>query len=352
VFPRYHQLDAVRALEKAARAEGPGRSYLIQHSAGSGKSNSIAWLAYRLATLYRDDDSKVFDAVVVVTDRRVLDRQLQSTIAQFEPTPGFVQKIDRHSAQLAAALERGASIIVTTLQKFPIAAQAMSGLPKRAYAVIIDEAHSSQGGEASKDMKRVLGTADEEDDPALRAARMATARGPQKNLSMFAFPATPKPKTLEVFGRRTEENQTPKAFHIYSMRQAIAEGFILDVLERYTTYRAYYKLIKTVATDPEVEKRRASSQLRRFAQESLPAVKEKTRVMVEHFRAEVAHEIGGRAKAMVVTSSRQQAVDCRRRKSQQQTRPRWSAGSTRRSIGSALSGTTRKLNSAVRSRGT
>jgi type I restriction enzyme R subunit len=317
IFPRYHQLDAVRRLEAAARAEGPGNSYLIQHSAGSGKSNSIAWLAYRLAELHKDD-ARVFHSVVVVTDRRVLDKQLQDTIHQFEHKLGVVEKIDEDSKQLAEALTKGTPIIVTTLQKFPFVAEKIGQLPKRAYAVIVDEAHSSQGGESATKMKNILRERDleraaiadaqgEEDDSEEQLLKVMGSRGRQRNLSFFAFTATPKAKTLEVFGRKDEEGK-PRPFHLYSMRQAIEEHFILDVLQHYTTYKTYWKLLKKTADDPDVPKRETAAQLARFVSLHPHNIAQKTEVMVEHFRSRVKGKIDGKAKAMVVTSSRLAAV--------------------------------------------
>ncbi len=317
IFPRYHQLDAVRKLEAAAGAEGPGNAYLIQHSAGSGKSNSIAWLSYRLAELHRED-KRVFDSVVVVTDRTVLDRQLQRTIHQFDHAEGVVQRIDQDSKQLAEALERGVPIIITTLQKFPVAAAKIAELPNRAYAVIVDEAHSSQGGESAAKMKDVLRARDleaaareeaggEGEDFEDQLRKVMESRGRQKNLSFFAFTATPKAKTLEVFGRRGEDGK-PRPFHLYSMRQAIEEGFILDVLRNYTTYKTYWKLLKQSSEDPKVPKREAAAQLARFVSLHPHNIAQKTEVMVEHFRGRVRNKIGGKAKAMVVTASRLHAV--------------------------------------------
>ncbi len=330
IFPRYHQLDAVRKLEAAARTEGPGHNYLVQHSAGSGKSNSIAWVAYRLAELHRED-ARVFHSVVVVTDRRVLDKQLQDTVHQFDHAEGFVQKVDQDSKQLAEALEKGVPIIVTTLQKFPVAAEKIGTLPDRAYAVIVDEAHSSQGGESAAKLKEVLRTqktktatpeeaslaaaeaetaseaASPEEDAEELLKRAMESRGRQKNLSFFAFTATPKAKTLEVFGRKGEDGK-PRPFHLYSMRQAIEEGFILDVLKNYTTYKTYWKLLKATAADPKVPKREAAAQLARFVSLHPHNLAQRTEVMVEHFRNRVRHRIGGKAKAMVVTASRLHAV--------------------------------------------
>ena len=319
IFPRYHQLDCVRRCEADAREGGAGRSYLIQHSAGSGKSNSIAWLAHRLASLHSGADEKVFDSVVVVTDRRVLDKQLQDTIYQFEHKQGVVERIDENSQQLADSLEAATPIVITTLQKFPFVTEKIGQLPKRRYAVIVDEAHSSQSGESAKRMKDVLAGAHVAEQAAGEAAdegledyeeeviKAMAARGKQHNLSFFGFTATPKYKTLEVFGRPGVDGK-PVPFHLYSMRQAIEEGFILDVLANYTTYKTYYGLIKAVENDPEVEKKQAAKALARYMSLHPYNVAQKTEVMVEHFRAHTRHKIGGRAKAMVVTSSRLHAV--------------------------------------------
>ena len=451
IFPRYHQLDAVRKLVAAAREEGAGRSYLIQHSAGSGKTNSISWLSHRLASLHDREDRRVFDCVVVVTDRRVLDRQLQDAIYQIEHAQGVVKAIDRDSRQLAAALIDGTRIVVTTLQKFPFVLRGLlhaagaesqetatadetarakaweAEIAKRRYAVIVDEAHSSQSGETAREFKAILGAGagtdsnanpnpgadesanpvagagtngsmdpdtDEDADPGTdeganlgasagtgtspgtgtdasmdpgahpdgdggadasaapgtdpdagenaedgqdwedRLNQVMASRGRQPNLSFFAFTATPKGKTLELFGRsdgrsrsdvrsRSDERRpdeqrpverrsngrgTPEAFHLYSMRQAIEEGFILDVLASYTTYAAYYGLLKNVEDDPRLPRKKAARALAKFASLHPHNVEQKTEVIVEHFRRNVMHRIGGRAKAMVVTPSRLHAV--------------------------------------------
>jgi type I restriction enzyme R subunit len=319
IFPRYHQLDCVRKAEADARAQGAGRNYLIQHSAGSGKSNSIAWLAHRLATLHTRDDRKVFDSVVVVTDCRVLDKQLQDTIYQFEHKQGVVEKIDENSSQLAEALEAGTAIVITTMQKFPFVTDKIGQLPKRRYAVIVDEAHSSQSGQSASKLKTVLAGAqlaeqaaeeaadDDLDDYQEEVIKAMAARGRQPNLSFFGFTATPKYKTLEVFGRPGPDGK-PEPFHLYSMRQAIEEGFILDVLAHYTTYKTYYGLIKSAADDPEVEKKQAAKALARYMSLHPYNLAQKTEVMLEHFRTHTRHKIGGRAKAMVVTGSRLHAV--------------------------------------------
>lgn len=317
IFPRYHQLDAVRKLLAASKIEGPGHNYLIQHSAGSGKSNSIAWLAHRLASLHDDADNLIYDSVIVVTDRKVLDRQLQDTIYQFEHKQGVVEKIDQNSAQLAEALGGGSRIIITTLQKFSFVLDKIKELPKRNYALIVDEAHSSQTGESASNLRRVLAAtnleeaeqeeAPEEFDPEEEVLKAIRARGPQKNLSFYAFTATPKHKTLELFGRDNAEGK-PEPFHLYSMRQAIEEEFIHDVLEHYTTYKTYYKLTKAVEDDPLLDRKRATQAIARFVSLHPHDLAQKTEVMVEHFRNFTCKKIGGRAKAMIVTRSRLHAV--------------------------------------------
>jgi len=320
IFPRYQQLDCVRRLVSDARANGAGQRYLIQHSAGSGKSFTIAWLAHRLATLHDARDRRVFDSIVIVTDRRVLDRQLQTTMRQFEQTLGVVENIDTTSRQLKDALESGKTIIVTTLQKFPVIAKEIGALPGKRFALIVDEAHSSQSGESTKSLKEVLSprsleeaehtetdapTPEEELEDAILAEMERRGRLP--NVSTFAFTATPKPKTLELFGVRQEDG-TFAPFHLYSMRQAIEEGFILDVLTSYTTYTAYWRLLKKVEDDPRYDKKKAAYLLKSFVELHPHAIGEKVRICVEHFAAKVQGEIGGRAKAMIVTRSRLHAV--------------------------------------------
>ncbi len=328
IFPRFHQWDAVLRLEDAARVQGAGSSYLVQHSAGSGKSNTIAWLAHRLSSLHANN-CRVFDKVVVITDRVVLDRQLQETIYQFDHVHGVVEKIDHDSSQLAAALagER-AQIIITTLQKFPFVMRHVEQLAQRTYAVIIDEAHSSQTGDAAKEMKKVLGSSDANAEHELHAAEVAeagsasevsdpmedalaaevAARGRQPNLSFFAFTATPKGRTLELFGVKNADTGKFEPFHLYSMRQAIQEGFILDVLANYVTYDTYFKIDKAIADDPELDSARARSAIARFVSLHEANLAQRAEVIIKHFRRHVAHRIGGRAKAMVVTASRLHAL--------------------------------------------
>lgn len=325
IFPRYHQLQAVRKLVDAARREGVGHNYLVEHSAGSGKSNTIGWLTHRLASLHSIDNERVFDSVIVVTDRIVLDQQLQDTIYQFEHKRGVVQRIDESSRQLAEALENAVPVIITTLQKFPFISRQLlrmaeergttgtGVLPTRRCAVIIDEAHSSQGGETATDLKEVLGGEGLWEEARRRAVeeglenmeelfRSMAKRGHQANLSFFAFTATPKHKTFAVFGRDEEH------IHRYTMRQAIEEEFILDVLKYYTTYASYFKLLKACEEDPNVERKKAAKALARYLKLHPYNIAQKTEVMVEHFHAFTRHRIGGRAKAMVVTGSRLEAV--------------------------------------------
>ncbi len=327
IFPRYHQWDAVLKLEADAAANGAGRSYLVQHSAGSGKSNTIAWSAHRLSTLHTDEDRKVFDKVIVITDRVILDSQLQETIYQFEHARGVVVKIDKDSTQLAEALAgEEARIIITTLQKFPFVLDKVGSLPDRNYAVVIDEAHSSQTGEAAKDLRLVLGageeaelTAAEAEDSGLLAAAIdpvedavaesvGARSSRQSNLSYFAFTATPKGRTLEMFGSLNPDTGKHEPFHLYSMRQAIEEGFIMDVLANYTTYKTFWKIERATEEDPEYEAKKARRAIARFVSLHPHHLAQKAEIIVEHFRSHTATEMGGAAKAMVVTSSRLHAV--------------------------------------------
>ena len=325
IFPRYHQLEAVRVLVDAARSDGVGNNYLVEHSAGSGKSNTIGWLTHRLASLHNAANERVFDSVIVVTDRVVLDQQLQDTIYQFEHKRGVVQRIDASSRQLAEALENAVPVIITTLQKFPFVSRQLlkmaedrgtagtGTIPTRRCAVVVDEAHSSQGGETATDLKEVLGGEGLREEARKRAAqegredmqelfRSMAKRGKQANLSFFAFTATPKHKTFAVFGR------DGRPAHRYTMRQAIEEEFILDVLKHYTTYGTYFGLLKACEDDPNVERKKAALALARFMKLHPHNIAQKTEVMVEHFQAVTRHKIGGRAKAMVVTGSRLEAV--------------------------------------------
>jgi type I restriction enzyme, R subunit len=320
IFPRYHQLDAVRKLEADAKKKGVGTNYLVQHSAGSGKTYSISWLAHRLANLHDDNDTPVFDSVIVITDRRVLDRQLQDSIYQLEHKHGVVQKIDKDSNQLADALKSGTRIIISTLQKFPFIIEKVGELQSRKYAVIIDEAHSSSAGENMASLREVLSASTLEEaakldeelegkeyDPEEEILKTIKKRGKQPNISFFAFTATPKAKTLEMFGTIGPDG-LPHPFHLYSMRQAIEEGFILDVLQNYVTYETYFKLAKRIEDDPTFDRAKATKALTRYVSLHPHNIAQKTEIMVEHFRSVTRHKIGGRAKAMVVTSSRLHAV--------------------------------------------
>ena len=274
-------------------------------------------MAHRLSSLFNDKDEKVFDSIIVVTDRLVLDQQLQDTIYQFEHKQGVVEKIDKDSTQLGKAISSGVPIIITTLQKFPFVTEKMNQVRK--YAVIIDEAHSSQGGETATGLKKILAGSKIEERAKIVAEREGVPdfeeeiikamikRGRQPNISFFAFTATPKYKTLEVFGTSNEKGN-PRPFHLYSMKQAIEEGFILDVLAHYTTYKTYYKLIKSIEDDPEVDKKKAARALARFMSLHPHNISQKTEIMIEHYRQFTRHKIGSRAKAMLVTSSRLHAV--------------------------------------------
>ncbi len=320
IFPRFHQWDAVTRLANDAREKGAGQSYLVQHSAGSGKSNSIGWLAHRLSLLHNDSDTKVFDKVIVVTDRRALDRQLRTTVAQFESVPGTIVTVEEgrgsKSEQLAVALGGKAQIVTVTLETFPYVIAKLDdlGLASQRFAVIVDEAHSSQTGDAAAALKQALGATakdlpkdgDEIDAEAALAAIVA-ARGRQPNLSFFAFTATPKDRTVELFGMPGPDG-VKRPFHLYTMRQAIEEGFILDVLANYTTYATYFRLATRDGGETEVEVGKAGSAIRRFIWQHPQMIKQKAAIIVEHFRAHTARALGGRAKAMVVTESRAAAV--------------------------------------------
>jgi type I restriction enzyme R subunit len=317
IFPRYHQLDAVRRLVTDACDKGTGQRYLIQHSAGSGKSKSISWLAHQLATLHGVDDRRIFDSIIVISDRRQLDSQLQRDVRQFAQIVGVVENIDQTSRQLKQALEEGKNIIVTTLQKFSVIVDQIGQLSGNRFAVIVDEAHSSQTGESAKKLKAVLSVtsleaaeqedAGEEEDLEDRIVAEAKKRGRLPNLSYFAFTATPKPKTLELFGTSQPDGKYAP-FSLYTMRQAIEEKFILDVLNNYTTYKTYFSLLKTIESDPRYNRAKANSLLRWFVDLHEHAIERKVAIMVEHFGEHVAHQISGKAKAMIVTRSRLHAV--------------------------------------------
>lgn len=323
IFPRYHQWAVVQKLLSTVHLEGPGQKYLIQHSAGSGKSNSIAWLTHQLASLSRGE--KLFDSVIVVTDRTVLDSQLQETIGQFDHASGVVSRINRDegdgskSSQLTEALSKGTPIIIVTIQTFPHvlkAIQESTTLKSSRFAVVADEAHSSQSGSTARQLREVLMAEQVEEEMSAEDMMNLTlaARGGSKNISYFAFTATPKAKTLELFGRPDKldmplgtENK-PKPFHVYSMRQAIEEGFILDVLKNYTNYSLAYKLAMQTETDSEVDSKKARTRLSKWVRLHPHNIGQKVAIIVEHFRSNVMNLLAGQAKAMVVTSSRLEAV--------------------------------------------
>ncbi len=328
IFPRYHQWDVVNRLIDAARTEGTGQRYLIQHSAGSGKSNSIAWTAHQLSTLYDNDGNKQFHSVIVVTDRTVLDDQLQDTIYQFEHADGVVGKINRKegagskSEKLAQALEDAQPIIIVTIQTFPHVLAAIENsvnLQTRRYAIIADEAHSSQTGDTARKLKEVLMVDGEEKQAELSSEdklnASVAARRNNSNLSYYAFTATPKDKTLQTFGRLPKSDEPaskknlPQAFHVYTMRQAIEEGFILDVLKNYTNYKVAYQLAQQMGTsDDEVDSKKAKVKLNQWVRLHDYNISQKVKVIVEHYKKHVMGLLGGQAKAMVVTSSRKEAV--------------------------------------------
>lgn len=332
IFPRFHQLKVVRKLVQDVYKNGSGKNYLIQHSAGSGKSNSIAWLAHHLSNLHDKDNKPIFNSIIVITDRRVLDKQLQRDIYNMEHKQGVVTRVDKNAKQLTKALENGDKIIICTLQKFPFVDVSRVSTVNKRFAIIVDEAHSSQTGKSSEKLRETLADIynqgqdyieerlqkvaeeeakyevenEEEEINEIIAKEMMT-HGIQPNLSFFAFTATPKQKTLEIFGTK-DENGKPEPFDIYSMKQAIEEGFIFDVLQNYTTYKTYFQLGKKVMDDPEYEKSKANKALGRYMSLHPHNLRQKTEIIIEHFRNNVRHLIGGNAKAMLVTGSRLHAV--------------------------------------------
>ena len=319
VFPRYHQLDVIRKLKESVIAEGVGRNYLIQHATGSGKSNSIAWLAHLLTHLYRspEDTDRIFDSIIVVTDRRILDRQLQATIKQMERVAGVVHSVDKTSTQLKSFLESGKDIIISTIQKFSVIAEAIGELKGKTFAVIVDEVHSSQSGEAAKNLKVSLskgiesGTSDEDEpdvsDMDARIIEEMERRRAQDHISYFGFSGTPKNKTLELFGRKNEDGKFVP-FHVYSMRQSISEGFTLDVLQNYTTFKRYFQLVKSVPEDKAYEKGRTLRMLTSYVDLQPHSIEAKTRIILEHFVERTANTIAGKGRAMLITPSRMHCV--------------------------------------------
>ena len=323
IFPRYHQMDVVRKLISDVKTNGVGRNYLIQHSAGSGKSNSIAWLAYRLASLHDAENRAIFSSVIVVTDRTVLDAQLQATISGFDHTLGTVETIGegKNSQNLKQALNDGVRIIVTTLQKFPVIFEEVDEANGRNFAIICDEAHSSQTGSSAQKLKTALadvrevlkeyaeieGIAEDKVDPQDKLVKELIAHGKHKNLSFFAFTATPKDTTLEMFGQQAEDGSF-HPFHIYSMHQAIEEGFILNVLQNYMTYKTCFKIANNTPENPEVPASSASKVIKKYQQLHPENIRQKSEIIVETFRSTTRTKINGKGKMMVVTASRPAAV--------------------------------------------
>lgn len=314
IFPRYHQLDAVRKLLADVKVNGSALNYLIQHSAGSGKTNSIAWLSHRLASLHDDADNIIFNHVIIMTDRVVVDRQLQSAVRAIDHKSGLIRVMDDSctSADLASALSQNTKIIVTTIQKFPFIVDEVKNLKEQRFAVIIDEAHSSTAGKNIAAVTKALGSkaaldTEEERDMEDAIAEEIELNGKQANVSMFAFTATPKANTLKKFGRLNPQGMY-EAFHIYSMKQAIEEGFILDVLQNYTTYDTFYKINKIIEDDPELKTAEAKRKIARYAALHETNIAQRIEIIIEHFRTSVMDGLDGTAKAMVVTGSRPEAV--------------------------------------------
>lgn len=316
IFPRHHQFDVVEKLLEDAKANGVGRRYLIQHSAGSGKSNSISWLAHNLASLHDNDSKLIFDSMIVVTDRKVLDSQIRDNVKGFEGVSGVVEAITQGSRQLKEALEEGKKIIITTIQKFPYILDEITSLKSKTFAIIIDEAHSSQSGINAQKMGEAIRdkSLDEEEEAREeldeKIIEIIKNKKLQKNASYFAFTATPKPKTLEMFGMPCKVNGEVKfiPFHLYSMKQAIEEGFILDVLKGYTTYKSYYKILSSIKDDPRYDKKKANAKLKAYVENHKDSIAKKAEIMIEHFFTHSYKKIGAKAKAMVVTKSRKSAI--------------------------------------------
>lgn len=313
IFPRFHQLDCVNMLLDKPT---PGHNYLIQHSAGSGKTKTIAWLAHGLLNKFDNNNKRIYDMVIVISDRKVIDAQLQDQVKAIERKQGVVEKIDKDSKQLAEAIKSGTNIVVTTIHKFSYILNEIEDIEDRNYAIIVDEAHSSQSGSHSQHLKEgltnaqidkdTLDEAEDEYDEALLEKMEKHRNTP--NLSFFAFTATPKAKTLEMFGKKDPDFEDFRPHHLYSMKQAIKEGFILDVLENYLTYPTYFKLVKTVEDDPEFDEDKAKQVLKKFVELHPHAIHEKTGIMLDHFMNSTIHKIQDRAKAMLVTGSRKEAV--------------------------------------------
>lgn len=313
IFPRYHQLDVIRKTLAEVVATGSSQNYLIQHSAGSGKTNSIAWLAHRLASLHDKENKIIFDNIIICTDRVVVDRQLQQAVMGIEHKAGMIRVMDEkcNSNDLALAIQGNTKIIATTIQKFPYIVDSVKGLKNKKFAVIIDEAHSSTAGKNMAAVTMTLGNGDKlVYDTEDMIVDQISKQGKQANVSMFAFTATPKPTTIQLFGRENTKGQK-EAFHFYTMKQAIEEGFIRDVLDNYLNYETYYKLNKEIEEDPTLQTNEAKRQIARFIQLHEVNIGQRVEIIIEHFRTSVMQELGGRAKAMVVTESRAGAVKYR-----------------------------------------
>ena len=312
IFPRYHQLDVIRSLRDTVRSEGVGKNYLIQHTTGSGKSYSIGWLSHLLTSLYQKegDKKRMFDTILVITDRKVLDKQLQRTVTKLEQTKGVVNPVDLNSQQLKDFLEKGKDIIITTVQKFPFVSQVISELKGNTFGVIIDEVHSSQTGETSKHLKKSLsvGEGEEgEEDYEEMIRKEIESRGKQDHISFFGFTGTPKNKTLELFGRKNEEGHF-NPFHSYSMVQSIKEGFTLDVLQNYTTYKRYFKVLQKSEEDKEVPESKVKREMVNFVDSHEETIRQKVSIILEHFVKNTSKKIDGRGRGMVVVRSRYHCV--------------------------------------------
>lgn len=313
IFPRYHQLRVIRNLKSTIKVEGIGNNYLVQHTTGSGKSFEIGWLSHMLTSLYRTDtDTKrMFDTILVITDRKVLDKQLQGTVSKLEQTEGVVNSVELNSQQLKDFLEKGKDIIITTVQKFPVISETISQLKSKSFGVIIDEVHSSQSGETSKHLKKSLSKVDDEDDEEIDyeeiIRREIESRGKQNHISFFGFTGTPKNKTLELFGRK-DKNGHFVPFDTYSMKQSIFEGFTLDVLQNYTTYKRYFKVLKTQEEDVELPEGRVKKELVQFVDSDKRTISEKVKIILDHFVNNTSKKINGRGRGMVVVRSRKHCV--------------------------------------------
>lgn len=313
IFPRYHQLNLVRKFRRTLKADGVGRNYLVQHSTGSGKSYSIGWLAHMLTSLYQssDDTKRMFDTIVVVSDRTVLDDQLRNTIRSLEKVDGVVSGVQAGSQELKRFLEQGKDIVITTIQKFPFISKTIAALGDRKFAVIIDEVHSSQSGELSKELKKSLSKNDLEDEDDFDYQEMIReeirSRGPQDHISFFGFTGTPKQKTLELFGTKNDMERF-EPFDVYSMRQSIHEGFTLDVLQNYTTYNRYFKLRQIAETDFEVQVGKGKKELVKYVDSHGMTIQSKVQIMLDHWIEKGCKEIQGKARGMIVTQSRIQCV--------------------------------------------